>query len=599
MKIPPGFIDEIRNRLPVSEIVGKRVKLIRRGREFVACCPFHNEKTPSFTVNDDKGFFHCFGCGEHGDVVGFIMRHDGLSFPEAVEHCASQVGMTVPQESPAEQEAREKRAGLADLAEAAAAFFQGELFSPRGSAALDYIKERGLDDETIRTWRLGYAPRDAKPLLTKLASIGGKEADLLELGLLRKPDDGRDAYPFFRDRLMFPVGDRRGRIVGFGGRLLSGDGPKYVNSPQSPLFDKGRLLFGYSQARHGVSRGHSPIIVEGYMDVLALARAGFLASVAPLGTALTENQLIEAWRLGPAPVLCFDGDQAGMRAAWRAAERALPLLKPDQTIRFAFLPEGEDPDSLLRRLGTVEMRRFLKTAVPLDAFIWQHEAQARPLEEPTARAGLEAALDRHAGQIADSGVSAHFRQQWRQRVRDTFFASRRTVGRGRSFRPGQSGLQASGRLPNRRPGGSPDRVLLSLILHHPALFEQFGERLGATEFNDPADARLADCLTDHLSTHSGVEFQALASHVAESGHAVALNRLRAPSLMDMAPFVSPTKSDEAAAAAWEDYWSQIERRNQVNETKTGAYTLPEKFDSQSVSRHRALRRAAGMDDFDP
>ncbi|MEM1398227.1 MAG: DNA primase [Pseudomonadota bacterium] len=596
MKIPPGFLDELSARLPVSEVVGRHVKLIRRGREFVACCPFHNEKTPSFSVSDDKGFFHCFGCGAHGDAVGFVMRHQGVSFPEAVEHCAGLAGMEVPRETKAERDQRERRTSLSDVMDAAASYFQNALQTPKGASALAYASDRGLDEKLIADWRLGYAPNDPEGLREALKKVGGEEDALIELGLMRRPDDGRAPYCFFRDRLMFPVSDRRGRIVGFGGRLLSGDGPKYVNSPQSPLFDKGRLLFGHSRARDAVARGHSVIIVEGYMDVLALARAGFLASVAPLGTALTEDQLTEAWRMGPSPVLCFDGDNAGMRAAWRAAERALPLLKPDHTVRFAFLPQGEDPDSLIKQGGAGDMRQILTNALPIDAFIWQQEAANRRLDDPSARAGLEAAMNEHAGRIGDGTVASHFRRQWRDRVQETFFT--RQAG-GPGMRAGAPyARKPTARPPSRRPQTAPERILLSLITHHPKLYEQFGDQLAEMAFADPADARLRDCIAEHLSSHSGVDFHELVTHVGRLGHTEPLARLRAPGLLAVAPFVDAATEDEAASAAWEEYWSQIERRNLVAEVRNRARSLFEDADNNSVSRHRALRRAAGFDDFD-
>ena len=601
MRVPPGFLDELRARLPVSEVVGRKVKLIRRGREFVACCPFHNEKTPSFTVNDDKAFFHCFGCGEHGDVIGFVMRHDGLSFPEAIEHCASLAGLTVPQEAPAEREKREKRESISGLMEIAAAYFEGELRSARGAEALDYARRRGLSEETIARWRLGYAPGDGKPLVERLTAAGASEEDLVELGLLRRPDDGRPAYPFFRNRLLFPVGDRRGRVVGFGGRLLSGDGPKYVNSPQTPLFDKGRLLFGYAEARNAAARGHSPIIAEGYMDVLALWQAGFRACVAPLGTALTEDQLALAWRLGPSPVLCFDGDEAGLRAAWRAAERALERLKPDHTVRFAFLPEGEDPDSLLQRGGAETVRDLLGRAETLDAFVWRHEAAARKLEDPAARAGLEAALDAHARRIVDASVSAHFRRQWREAIQERFFARTGTAGRagpagrtGTTFRRG-----APVRPPSAKPAAATERVLLALILNHPPLYDLFGEQLAEMDFADADDAKLRDCLISHLDSHSGLDSEALASHVAQLGHGAALARLRAPKIMEMAPFAGPGLDDEEAALGWRNYWASVERRSLKSEVRLGARALRDESDERAVSRHRALQRAAGFDDVEP
>ncbi|MGY9107906.1 MAG: DNA primase, partial [Alphaproteobacteria bacterium] len=311
--------------MPVSDVCGKRVKLQKRGREFVGLSPFNNEKSPSFTVNDQKGFYHCFSSGKHGDVFSFVMATEGLSFPEAVEKLARQVGMEVPQETPQERARTEKRAGLHDVMEAACKVFERSLDEPGGKAARSYLEGRGLDNDTIRGFRLGYAPQ-GNAMRVALEGNGITEALLLEGGLLRRPDDGRAAYPFFRDRVIFPITDRRGRVIGFGGRMMGdGNAAKYINSPDTPLFDKGRTLYNLADARQAAHDGHEVIVAEGYMDVIALVSAGFKGAVAPLGTALTETQLGELWRLAPEPILCFDGDAAGGRAAMRAAERALAL----------------------------------------------------------------------------------------------------------------------------------------------------------------------------------------------------------------------------------------------------------------------------------
>ena len=299
MTLPPQFLDELRARLPISAVVGKRIRLIRAGREHKACCPFHNEKTPSFTVNDQKGFFHCFGCGAHGDVIGFVMQHDRLPFMEAVEQLAAEAGLEVPKPSPQDRERQERQRGLHDLVEAAARFFQAQLGAPGGRMARDYLAGRGLDEEMIARFRLGYAPTDSRALIRALTEQGFEVPAMIEAGLARQPEDGRAPYAFFRHRVMFPVTDRRGRAVAFGGRILEGDGPKYINSPDTPLFHKGRMLYALAQAARAIADGQPAIIVEGYLDVIALHQAGFAGAVAPLGTALTEDQVALLWRLMP------------------------------------------------------------------------------------------------------------------------------------------------------------------------------------------------------------------------------------------------------------------------------------------------------------
>src|SRR5499427_7902643 len=330
MAFPPGFLDELRSRISLSGIVARRVKLVRRGREFVGLCPFHHEKTPSFYVVDDKSFFHCFGCGAHGDAIGFVMRTDNLDFIEAVEKLAGEAGVAVPEATPQERERAQRQKTLLEATEAATVFYETRLWTPAGSRAREYLHGRGLDPETIRRFRLGWA-RDDRLALRRSLTADFPDELLIEAGLLRLPVEGDEPSDYFRNRVMFPIGDRAGRVIAFGGRVLGDGQPKYLNSPDNALFEKGRVLYGWSAARAAAIRdreagGPGAIVAEGYMDVIALHRAGFSTAVAPLGTALTELQLQELWRLAPEPVLCFDGDTAGQRAAGRALDRALPML---------------------------------------------------------------------------------------------------------------------------------------------------------------------------------------------------------------------------------------------------------------------------------
>ena len=360
MAFPPEFLDEIRARVPLAGVVGRRVKLAKRGREHSGLCPFHNEKTPSFTVSEDKGFYHCFGCGAHGDALGFVMRMEGLSFPEAVERLAGEAGLRVPQASPEERAAARRRADLYDVVEAAAAWFEERLAGSEGAEARAYLESRGLRRETVTSFRLGYAPDRRGMLRAALNARGLDNAQLAEAGLIKLPEAPQDApdaasagapRDYFLNRIIFPITDRRGRAIAFGGRALGESRAKYLNSPETPLFHKGRVLYNQARARQAAHDTGELIVCEGYMDVIALGQAGFPAAVAPLGTAITEQQIAVLWRLADEPVLCLDGDQAGRRAGFRAAERALGLLKPGRSLRFAALPEGEDPDSLVRGQG--------------------------------------------------------------------------------------------------------------------------------------------------------------------------------------------------------------------------------------------------------
>ncbi len=446
MAFPPGFLDELRARLSLSDVVGRKVALKRRsGSEYAGLCPFHNEKTPSFTVNDKKGFFYCFGCHEKGDVVGFVMKTEGLSFPETVEKLAREAGMEVPRATPQERERSERAATLQDVVEQAARWFQKQLRLPVGRHGLDYLRGRGLSDATIDDFRLGFAPDSRDGLLGALKREGVPVDKLVEAGLVIQPEDsGREPYDRFRGRVMFTINDRRGRAIAFGGRVMGAGEPKYLNSPETPLFHKGANLYCLDRARVASTRDQPVIVAEGYMDVIALHGAGFTGAVAPLGTALTEGQLGEMWKLADEPYLCFDGDNAGRRAAQRAADRALPLLRPGKSLRFLALPAGEDPDSLVRAHGPDAIRRVLELARPLADVIWELETEGKPADTPERRASIKAALLARVGTIADGSVQSYYRSEMIERL-------------DKAHRPPPSARwQGGGRRPFGRGGPGPE-----------------------------------------------------------------------------------------------------------------------------------------------
>ncbi|MEO8558706.1 MAG: DNA primase [Rhodospirillales bacterium] len=508
MAFTPDFLDELRSRLTLSEIVGRRVALKKKGRsEFSGLCPFHNEKTPSFTVNDQKSFFHCFGCGAHGDAVGFVMRSEGLPFPEAVERLAREAGLALPVSSPQERERAQQAATLQDAVEKAALWFERNLWSPDGAAALAYLRRRGLSDETIRNFRLGFAPDRRDGLRQALMSNALPEGLLVESGLLIQPDEGRTTYDRFRGRVMFPIQDRRGHVVAFGGRILGEGEPKYLNSPETPLFHKGEMLFAYSRARGAVHDGATAIVAEGYMDVIALHQAGFTGAVAPLGTALTEGQLGLLWRIADEPALCFDGDNAGARAALRAADRALPMLKPGKSLRFVALPAGEDPDTLIQGRGADAFRALLASAEPLAEIVWRQETINKPADTPERRASIETTLMKRVASIADPTVQQYYRREWRDRLWRSFTPPRPMLpnrlgsstrynkdwGRGggmgaNRYRPD---LRERGPLttlmPNRLEAGDPlvgERNLLAALVRRPTLIPLVAEELAHVLLQD-------------------------------------------------------------------------------------------------------------------
>jgi DNA primase len=582
MAFPPRFLDELRERLSLADIVGRRVRLIKRGREYVGLCPFHKEKTPSFNVVEDKGFYHCFGCGAHGDVIGFTMQTANLSFPEAVEQLARQAGLEVPRQSREEREKADRQATVQGAVEAACAFFEATLQGPAGREARLYLERRGLDPATIRRFRLGYAP-EARDALKRALGNSFPEPLLIEAGLLRRPESG-DSFDYFRHRVMFPIGDRQGRVIAFGGRVLGDGQPKYLNSPDTPLFQKGRVLYGWAQARAGLAaaRGEAPppaIVTEGYMDVIALHRAGFATAVAPLGTALTESQIEELWRLSPEPVLCFDGDAAGQRAALRALDRALPLLKPGHSLRFAVLPQGDDPDTLILHHGNAAMREVLDRAKPLVELLWEVET-ARPVDTPERRAALEQRLEARIRGIADRSVQEHYRSFVRERLFQMSRGRRAGAGSGGYRQRSAKHRGYWGRPPSPNPGialktapafdGAPrgeprvaqhrrQDVLLALLLNHPFLLQDKAEDLDRLHLPDPHLDKLFHEILRLHTLYPDLDAATLKLHLTESGFARVVQGVLSPQVLTHAAFARPEADAEMVRRGWTHTIDQLQQ----------------------------------------
>ena len=514
MTFPTQFLDEIRARVPLEGAIAKRVRLTRRGRELIGLCPFHNEKTPSFTVNEDKGFFHCFGCGEHGDVIGFVMRDEGLGFPEAVERLAGDAGLAMPARD-ARAEARDKeRLSLYEVVEAAAAWFEAELAGPRGTAARRYFDARGVNEETRAHFRLGYAPDGGTALRTKLERDGVSEAMLLQAGLVVAPDDGRAPYDRFRGRVIFPICDRRGRVVAFGGRALGEGQPKYLNSPETPLFSKGTLLYGQHLAAPAARKAGRVIAVEGYMDVIALHQADMPEAVAPLGTALTEQQLEALWRLADDPVLCFDGDEAGVRAAARVVDRALPLINAGRSLRFALMPAGQDPDTMVQDRGPQSMSEIVDAAIPLSQQIWRTTAAGRALDTPEARARVGKQLRDQVEQIPDRDLRIRY-------LAEEFWPRLKSLSRARQSgsRPkppvaevplSRGQALGSGAYGTAQPR---ERTLLQTLLNHPGLVVERSEALAGLPFQTPRFGALVAEAIEWAEAGPGPEDAGLRDHL--------------------------------------------------------------------------------------
>ncbi len=419
MAFPPAFLDELRFRVRLTDVVGRKVKLTRAGREWKGCCPFHNEKTPSFYINEDKGFYHCFGCSAHGDVIRFLTEAEGMGFLEAVQQLAAQAGLEVPRDTPEDKEKAERVKGLHDVMELAARWFTENLNGMSGSAARSYFERRGLTRDTLQKFRLGFAPDSRTALRTALLAKGATEQQLVDSGLLIQVED-KQPYDRFRGRVMFPIRDPKGRVIAFGGRVLDGGEPKYLNSPDTPLFDKGRTLYNFDIAGPLARKSAEIYVVEGYMDVIALAQAGIETAVAPLGTALTEDQIKYLWRVAPEPLLCFDGDTAGQRAALRGAMRALPLLEPGKSLRFITLPEKEDPDSLVRSKGRAAFEALREEAHQLIALLWNAEVIGVDISTPERKAFTQKNILELADQIQNTTVRNLYRDEFKNKLRNLF-----------------------------------------------------------------------------------------------------------------------------------------------------------------------------------
>jgi DNA primase len=439
MRFTPQFLDELRARLPVSEVVGRRVKLKKAGREYKGLSPFQQEKSPSFTVNDQKGFYHDFSSGKHGDIISFLMETEGVGFTEAVERLASMAGLPLPAVTPDAARHEQRRKTLHDVMELAAKFFADTLASRNGAKARGYLADRAIAPATQLQFRIGYAAGERFALKEFLGAQGIPVEDMVEAGLLIGGEDIPVPYDRFRDRVMFPITDFRGRVIAFGGRALEKDvAAKYLNSPETPLFHKGDNLYNIATARQATHNGSPLVVVEGYVDVIAMVTTGFAGSVAPLGTALTENQLALLWKMADEPILCFDGDRAGQKAAWRAADLALPLLKPGKSLRFALLPEGQDPDDLARSGGRAAIEEVIAAARGLADVIWSREIESGSYATPERRAALEARIGELSNGIRDEVVRRYYRQDFAQRLQQTFAPQGGGYNKG-NYRNGQTG----------------------------------------------------------------------------------------------------------------------------------------------------------------
>ncbi len=579
MKFTPSFLEELRARVPVSEVVRQKVKLKKQGREWRGLSPFNAEKTPSFYVNDQKGFFHDFSSGKSGDGIAFLMETEGISFPEAVEKLAAMAGLPMPVETTEQRESDRKRASLTEIMEWAADYFQKQLKDAKGREARDYLSRRHISPNSQAHFRIGYAPQDRHGMRDALAAKGASVDAMIEAGLLIHGEDIAVPYDRFRNRVMFPIHDRAGKVIAFGGRALEKDAQaKYLNSPETPLFHKGATLYNLHNARKAAHEAGTVIAVEGYVDVIAMTVAGFPNAVAPLGTALTPEQCELLWRMAEEPILCFDGDKAGLKAAYRAIDTALPLIGPGKTLRFVLLPGGQDPDELLRSNGAAALAEVLSAPLPLVEVLWRRETQERPLETPERRAALERRLNEVSAQIADPALRRYYGQELSARLSQLLAGA--SGGQGRVWEPrknfartGEVGGRRFGRpttpagpvrigasLANSplfkgvKPEVSPRECLILLILiNHPSLLAEHIEDLAALEFESPDANELRDlmvrCASNSPEERFGNEQSAslaLNEAIDEAGLTRFLAKLKA---MDAHANLWSVRSEAAAADA--------------------------------------------------
>lgn len=577
MRYDERFLDEIKSRLRLSDVIGKTVKLRRQGREFAGLSPFTKEKTPSFFVNDDKGFYHCFSSGKHGDLISFLQETERLSFPEAVERLAAEAGVPMPAVDPQAIEEEKKRQGLGDWLETAAKWFEAELRRPGGAEARAYLEKRGLPEADWARFRLGYSPAGRTALKDYLIAKGAKPGELVDAGLLITPEEGGAApYDRFRERIIFPITDARGRVVSFGGRALNPEAKaKYLNGPETALFDKGRTLYGLAEARKlllSAQAGEAPlVVVEGYMDVIACQRAK-IAAVAPMGTALTEGQMELLWRNHPEPVLCFDSDAAGRRAAGRVIERALPLLRPGRSFQFAKIEGGKDPDDIIREHGPAELNNQISNTIPLVEELFNQERKASdPLNTPERRVAFKVRLRKMASGIADAELARAYREDLLARYEAISPDSSKVYRMNEAARASEakrywdpakrrwieplSGAtirtKTSANYSRWNPHPLAAALAIGAIRHSSAIIKHI-ERIDAQGFGDKKLSDLAHNIVGILDLHGGLEEGSLKKHLIAAGmDDKNLNHLESLAARSAALFLDPRLPEVRVIELWE------------------------------------------------
>ena len=512
------FCDELRAKISIVDVVGSKVKLIRKGREYQACCPFHNEKTPSFTVNEAKGFYHCFGCGAHGDIIKFEMEANGLTFIEAVEKLAHKVGMQLPKLNPETKEQAEKKATAYDIMEMAACFFEKNLRISVGQEALEYLYARGFDDSIIQKFRLGFAPNN-NGLKAQLSSKGISDGEMAELGLITVPEDkSRSPHDFFRNRVMIPIMDKRGKVIAFGGRVMDKSQPKYLNSPETPIFNKRRILYNLNYAREPGFEAKKLIVCEGYMDVIAMDKYGIGYAVAPLGTALTEDQIQEAWKVVNEPICCFDGDNAGIKAAMRSIDRVLPVLKPGYSLQYAFLPDKMDPDEFLKAKGTEEFIKVVTDTMPLKDLLWKRNLEGKSVDTPEQKARIEKEIKEDVSKIADETVRGYYVQEMKNKIYTEFVEKNRPVREYKPVKYQKPKPQSFVRQAKTDLDDLVAKYVISALVCYPKLIEEYEERLLDFSVKDEALRSLYEGILDVVRDNPDIKDEQELASILDTGN---------------------------------------------------------------------------------
>ncbi len=543
------FLDEIRAKVPIADVVGQRVKLVRKGREYTGLCPFHNEKTPSFTVNEAKGFYHCFGCGAHGDVIKFEMEAGGLPFMDAVTKLANRAGLKVPQFSRENEEEAKHRSSWYEIMELACGFFEKNLLLPSGHEALDYLTRRGFDNSIIKKFRLGYAP-DNNGLHAYLTSKNVSESDMIELGLAVLSEKNGKVYDFFRNRVIIPIFDKRDRIIGYGGRVMGNEQPKYLNSPETPIFNKRKVLYNLNYARDKAYENKRIVICEGYMDVIAQSKYGFDYAVAPLGTALTEDQIQEAWKICPEPTLCFDGDGAGIRAAIRSVDRVLPILKAGYSLKYVFLPDKMDPDEFLKAKGAEEYEKAIANTMPLADLLWRKNIQAQPTNTPEQKAMFEKNIYEEIAKITDEKVRGYYQQDMRNRIYSELRAPQQpaakisATGTQRQTPPPARRIVREQLKVRHNLDEKVARFILSAFVCYPELIGEFEEKVGMFEIGNAELSMFWEKMADISREHEQLDAETLWRELASAGlDKIASSLWELKMLKQQKPFINKLREE--------------------------------------------------------